>query len=283
MDDEAGGPHYGELVNIERGVMGEIPYAAVGSGPPLLVCPGLWPVTGVAGDGFVRGAVAPVSGLAAGRRLVVLNRREGLPAGLTMSDLAAEYAAAITAHLGTPVDVIGASTGGSIAQQLAADHPGAVRRVVLLSAACRLGPLGRDLQNRVAAELRLGRTRRAVSVAAAGLAPAGLRVLGRGLGWLVARRVVPTALAASDLAATIEAEDGFDLASCAQAIQARTLIIGGGKDRFYGIDLFGETAELIPHSQLSVFPRRGHIGVTNDRRARTMIAGFLMANGATKG
>jgi pimeloyl-ACP methyl ester carboxylesterase len=264
-------------VNVERGVIGAIPYAAIGSGPSLVVCSGLWPVTGVAGDGFVRGTLAPVRRLAAQRRLVVLNRRADLSARLTMSDLAAEYASAMTAHLDTPVDVVGTSTGGSIALQLAADHPDAVRRLVVLSAACRLGPVGRDLQARVASELRAGQTRVAVGVAAAGFAPAGLRALAHAVGWVAARRVIPTALAAADLAATIEAEDGFDLAGCHSSIQARTLIIGGGRDDFYGTGLFRETAALIPHSRLQVFPRRGHVGVTNDRRAQAMIAGFLMA------
>jgi pimeloyl-ACP methyl ester carboxylesterase len=265
------------LVDVERGVMGAIPYAAVGSGPPLVVCGGLWPVTGVAGDGFVRGALAPVRPLAARRRLIALNRRANLPAGLTMSDLAAEYASAITAHLDAPVDLLGTSTGGSIAQQLAADHPGAVRRLVVLSAACRLGPLGRHQQAQMAAQLRAGQIRRAVSVAASEPAPAGLRHIASALAWVVARQVIPTAQAAADLAATIEAEDGFDLAACERPIEARTLIIGGGKDRFYGTDLFRETAALIPQSQLQVFPRRGHVSVTSDRRAQAMIAAFLMA------
>lgn len=265
------------FVNVERGVIGALPYAAVGSGPALVMCSGLWPVTGVAGDGFVRGALAPVRRLAALRRLVVLNRRADLPAGMTMSDLAAEYAEAIVAHLGAPVDVVGMSTGGSIAQQLAADHPTAIRRLVLLSTACRLGPVGRDVQARVAAELRSGRTRRAVSIVAADLAPAGLRTIASGLGWVAARRVIPAGQAAADLAATIEAEDGFDLAACERSIQARTLIIGGGRDRYYDTELFRETAALIPRSQLQVLPRRGHVSVTNDGRAQAMIAGFLTA------
>jgi pimeloyl-ACP methyl ester carboxylesterase len=114
-------------------------------------------------------------------------------------------------------------------------------------------------------------------VAAADLAPIGLRTIARGLGWAAARRVFTTAEAISDLAATIEAEDGFDLATCQNAIQARTLIIGGGKDRYYSAEQFSETAALIPHSQLQVFPQRGHISVSSDRRARAMIAGFLLA------
>lgn len=257
--------------------MDAIPYAALGSGPLLVICSGLWPVTGVAGDGFVRGAIAPVRELAARRRLVVLNRRADLAAGLTIADLAAEYASAITAHLDAPVDFIGTSTGGSIAQQLAADHPEVVRRLVLLSTACRLGPFGRDLQARGARELQAGRTRQAAGVAAAGLAPAGLRALARSIGWLGASRVIPTALAAADLAATLEAEDGFDLAACEHPIQASTLIIAGGRDRFYGTAEFQETAALITRSRLQVFPRRGHISVASDHRAQAMIAGFLQA------
>jgi pimeloyl-ACP methyl ester carboxylesterase len=264
-------------VSIERGVIGALPYAAVGSGPALVLCSGLWPVTGVAGDRFVHGVLAPVRSLIRRRRLVVLNRRADLPRGLTMSDLAAEYATAITDHLDAPVDVVGTSTGGSIAQQLAAEHPAAVSRLVLLSTACRLGPLARELQAKMAAELRAGQVRGAASSAAAGLAPPGLRALAGGLGWVAARRVIPTALAAADLAATMEAEDGFDLAACDRAIEAMTLIVGGGRDRFYNADLFRETAALIPRSQLQVIRRRGHVSVTTDRRTQAMIAGFLLA------
>jgi pimeloyl-ACP methyl ester carboxylesterase len=265
------------VVEIERGKLGAIPYAAVGAGRPVVVSAGLWPTTGVDGDRFVRGVLAPVRGLAAQRRLFVVNRRAGLPASLTMSDLAAEYADSIRGHLDGPVDLVGTSTGGSIAQQLAADHPGLIRRLVLLSTACRLGAYGRELQSLVAAELRAGRVRRALGVGAADLAPPGLRTLARGVGWAAARRVVTSAEGAADLAATLEAEDGFDLARCERPIQAKTLIIGGGRDRYYSADLFEETAALIPGSLLRLFPRRGHIAVTTDRRAQAMLAGFLTA------
>ena len=265
------------VVEIERGEIGAIPYAAVGAGPAVVVSAGLWPATGVVGDRFVRGVLAPVRRLAVQRRLIVVNRRAGLPANLTMSDLAAEYADSIRAHLDGPVDLVGTSTGGSIAQQLAADHPDVIRRLVLLSTACRLGPYGRELQGLVAAELRAGQVRRAVGAGAADLAPPGLRTLARGLGWAAARRVVTSASAAADLAATLEAEDGFDLAACERPIEAKTLIIGGGRDRFYSADLFAQTAALIPGSILRLFPRHGHIGVTSDGRAQAMLAGFLTA------
>jgi pimeloyl-ACP methyl ester carboxylesterase len=262
-------------VEIERGLAGARPYAATGSGSSVVVLAGLWPTTGVGSDQLVRGAVAPLRRLGSSRRLVVFNRRSHLPTGLTMVELAAEYADAVRAEFGAPVDVMGASTGGSIAQQLAGDHPEVVRRLVLVSTACRLGPVGRELQSQVAARLRAGQVRSAVSLAAANLAPRGLRTLARGLAWTAARHVLGDPTAAADLATTLEAEDGFDLARWAGAISARTLIVAGGRDRFYGSDLFRATAALIPGSQLLLLPRRGHITVASDARAQATIAGFL--------
>lgn len=261
-------------MNLERGLASGIPYAAIGSGSPIVVAAGLWPSTGVDSDGLVRGAFAPLRPLS-GRRLIVLNRRAGLPANLTMSDLATEYAEAIRALCDSPVDVMGASTGGSIVQQLAADHPATVRRLVLLSTACRLGTFGRDVSSRVAALLRSGRTRSALGLVGMSLAPRGFRTLARATTWAAAGRLIADSVGAADLAATLEAEEHFDLARCLQPIQATTLIIAGERDRFYSPELFAETAALIPRSQLHLVPSRGHITVATSRRAQATIAGFL--------
>ncbi|MGH8995020.1 MAG: alpha/beta fold hydrolase [Acidimicrobiales bacterium] len=80
---------------------------------------------------------------------------------------------------------------------------------------------------------------------------------------------------AADLAATLEAEDSFDLARLQQTIRTKTLIVAGGRDRCYGSDLFRATAALIPNSHLCLFPRRGHITVGSDPQAQATIAGFL--------
>lgn len=254
--------------------MGAIPWAATGAGAPLVVLAGLSPQTGVASNRFVRATLMPVRQLAARRRIFVLNRRSHLAAGLTMSVLAAEYAEALRAHFSEPIDVIGLSTGGSLAQQLAADHPDVLRRLVLISTACRLGSVGRSMQAQVGTALRAGRIREASAIAAAGLLPRAGR-LARGVGWLAAPRVIPDAAAAADLASTIEAEDGFDLAACRLPILAPTLIIAGGRDRYYSLALFEETAGLIANCQLRVYPKKGHLAVVSDRNARAHIEGFL--------
>jgi pimeloyl-ACP methyl ester carboxylesterase len=261
-------------VQIERGVMGQIPWAATGGGRPFVVLAGLSPHTGVASDRFVRAALAPVAKLTRRRQVFVLNRRRYLPDGLTMTACAAEHADALRSYFTDPVDLIGLSTGGSIAQQLAAEHPDTIRRLVLISTACRLGPTGRQMQAAVAAELRADEIRRAMAVAAGGLFPR-IGWLARGIGWTAGRRLVTDSIAAADLAATLEAEDGFDLARCPAAIQAPTLIIAGGRDRYYTPALFEETAALIPGSRLEMFRTKGHLAVTIDPTARAHIDGFL--------
>lgn len=262
-------------MEIERGLAGKIPYAAVGTGEPILVFSGLWPITGVANDRLVRGATAPLA-KAVGRRLVVFNRRRDMPEGFTMEDIAAEYSDAMESEFGGPLDVLGISTGGSIAQQVAAQHPESVRRLVLMSTAARLEGEARTSQVELAAHIRAGRLRAAAALIGDDAAPRGLRRLTRGVFWMVGNWIITHPQEAADLATTLEAEDQFDLARCPQ-IQAPTLIVGGGRDRFYTTQQFLETAALIPQSQVHIESRSGHMSVANSDRAQAVIAGFLSA------
>lgn len=265
-----------DVVKIERGTYGALPYAAVGDGPALVVFAGLMPVTGVAGDALVNSALHPLLPLARSRRLVLFNRRAGLPRGMTMAELAAEHADALRDGFPGPVDLAGTSTGGSIAAQLSADHGDLVARLALISAACRLGPVGKALQAQVAASIRRGRYRRAAATAAAGLVPPRRgKIIAAGAGWLLAGRLVHSPADWADTATTIEAEDSFDLAACATPITAPTLIVAGRGDRFYSAALFEQTAQLINESRLHVIRGRGHITVTRDRSFAPTLAAFF--------
>src|SRR5215468_10589812 len=130
--------------------LGPLTVLVAGEGPPLLYLGGLLPVTGVDSSLARRTAEFSVKPFSDIRNMVFANRRAGLRRGITIGAIAAEHAEAIRALGGAPVDVIGVSTGGSIAQQLAAEHPETVRRLVLLATGCRLSPKTRRLQARVA-------------------------------------------------------------------------------------------------------------------------------------
>jgi len=250
-------------MTVERGVIGRLPYLGVGSGAPMMFVAGLAPQAGVETAGTERMNASLLRPFAKRRRVLFVNRRRGLPRGMSMAELAEEHAAAIRSLGGGPVDVAGISTGGSIAQQMAADHPDVVDRLVLLSTACRLGPQGRALQRRVAVRIRGGAYRQALAVMMAGLVPPGRGQLAAGaVAWLAGPRLLAGGDDLADMATTIEAEDAFDLATCGSPIRAPTLILAGSADRFYSPELFAETARLIPGSRLRVFEGRGHVTVT---------------------
>src|SRR5262249_45074457 len=84
-----------------------------GHGPPLILLPGMArkPVTsGLAYTGLAR---------ITHRRIHVVNRPCGLPRGLTMSDLATRHAQFLSERFAGPIDLLGISTGGALALQLA--------------------------------------------------------------------------------------------------------------------------------------------------------------------
>lgn len=123
---------------------GGLPYRAVGAGPTLVVFPGLAGENADPGGRTRPTHLRPFLPLARDLTVYLINRRPGLDEGCTIADLAAQYADAIAHEFLGPVHVAGVSTGGSIGQRFATDHPRLVRRLVLAATACRLSPYGRE-------------------------------------------------------------------------------------------------------------------------------------------
>jgi pimeloyl-ACP methyl ester carboxylesterase len=258
----------------EGSLHGGLPYLAVGEGPPVVVFSGLTAEhanpTGL-GRWFQLQSLKP---LARHFTVYVVNRKPALAAGSTIRDLAGHYAEAIAHEFHGPVSVEGISTGGSIAQQFAIDHPHLVRRLVLAATACRLSPHGRAVQRRFAELTRQGRPRRAYATLGPALAatPAGGRAY-TALMWLFgASQGVEDP---SDMLVTVAAEDAFDACPQLDRIAAPTLLVAGGRDRYYSPELFRETAERIPHARLALYPDKGHAGVLTHKPAIGEIVDFL--------
>jgi pimeloyl-ACP methyl ester carboxylesterase len=261
----------------EGSLHGGLPYLAVGQGPPLVVFSGLSAEhanpTGLAR----RFELQTLKPMARHFTVYAVNRRPGLPAGSTIGDLAGHYAQAIAHEFQGPVAIEGISTGGSIAQQFAIDHPHLVHRLVLAATACRLSPHGREVQRRFAELTRQGRSRRAyatlgptlAATAAGGCAFAGLM-------WLfgASQRVEDPA----DMLVTVAAEDAFDACPELGRITAPTLLVAGGRDRFYSPELFRDTAERIPNARLALYQDKGHAGVMTHKPAIREIIDFLRAD-----
>jgi pimeloyl-ACP methyl ester carboxylesterase len=257
-------------------MLGPLPALVAGSGPPLVLLGGLAPENGLpvrAARWLEQQTIKPFAG-----RFEVfwLARRRGLGEGTTMADLAADVAHAVAARFDHAVDVLGISTGGSIAQQLAADHPEAVRRLALVSTAGRLERDGQRFQREMAQLAHRGERRRVFAQFARDVVPPWRGRIAAGMVMAALGPVLyPGAGDLTDLAVTLDAEDAFDLRELA-VIRAPTLIVVGGRDRFYGQAVFAETAQLIPGARLSVYVERGHVTVLSDRRAQAEVTAFLL-------
>lgn len=260
-----------------RGTVAGLPFVRRGSGRPTVLLPGVGPGRHHATTwdrALLRLETAP---LVREVELWTLGRRRGLPVGTTMGDLADDVARAVAEIGDGPIDVIGTSTGGSTALQLAVDHPGLVRRLVLVSSAHRLGDGGREAQRRTVEHLRAGD---AGGAAAAMLgqtttvAPASdaLRRLGRlAHDFVVGDRY-------DDLVTTLEAEDSFDVGDRLAEITVPTLVVAGGADGFYPLDLVARTVAGLPDATLAVHRRSGHLGLASRGVAREVLAHLSRAS-----
>jgi pimeloyl-ACP methyl ester carboxylesterase len=238
---------------------------AVGDGPPLVVFPGLArsPAT----------SRLPYLGLAriTHRRVVVINRPSGLPRGITMQELARQHAEFIAESFPERIDLLGISTGGAIALQFAVDHPALLNRLVIAAAASWLGNEGRAKLRQYGEEVASGRS--GARILASVIAPRGWSWPATFLLWCehqLERRSSP-----DDMLATIDAEVGFDVTSQLGQIQVPSLLIAGGRDRAFPLELVEATADGIARSRLIVYPRAGHLGTMMNRRFGRDVAEFL--------
>ncbi len=249
-------------------------YFRLGAGPQAVFIPGLSSGAHLPTGPGLWVQVRLLAAFAQHRELIWLNRRKDLAPPTTITRMTEDWAQVIRAQLTPPVDVIGLSTGGSIALQLALDHPELVRKLVVVSAAHRLSDDGRRVQRELAAALRAGRPGRAgaVSVGAMAAGPLGRAVLTAG-GWLTGRATFGDA--GADLLAVLDAEDDFDIGPRLPEIVAPTLVVGAERDRYYSPQLFRETAEGVPRGRLVLYPRRGHMGAALQRRFPGDVRAFL--------
>lgn len=248
-----------------------LPFLAFGSGSPLVFL--RWFSADHANPtGWLRSSeIRTLAPLATRFRVYAVNRAPGMAEGTTMADIATQHADALHTEFGGPVDVLGISSGGSLGLQLAADHPGAVRRLVIAAAGYRLEERARAEQLAYAEAAAAGR--RALHLMAPQSSSRWRDRLVTAAMWLADPFLRPRN--PSDTLAFVRAEDAFDLSARLGEIKAPTLVIGGERDEYYSTANFRRTADGIPRSHLIIYPNAGHIAAVTHRRFTRDIADFL--------
>jgi pimeloyl-ACP methyl ester carboxylesterase len=242
---------------------------AAGQGPPLVILPGFGPGADLSVR-VPRSTAWSTAALAAGFKRTVheIHRPVRPAAGMTIATLAGWHATALTKRFGQPVDVMGISGGGVTALQLALDHPGTIRRLVVCVAASRIGEHGlRDLLRITELE---GQGQSTARIGSSLIAHGPLRLILR-----AAYELAPSRPRAPGEAALVKAGQGWDITDRLGEISLPVLVAGGTRDQVVPPELVRTTAAGIPGARLLMLPGRGHFSALYDPRLKPAIAAFL--------
>lgn len=199
----------------------------------------------------------------------LVRRKAGLPAGYSLKDMSDDYAVMIENEIGRPVDVMGISTGGTIAQHFGADHPELISRLILVMTGHRLTENGKLLQWHVAGLTRQGKWRSAAALMATSMFTGVALTLFKAIFWLMGKMMFGSPAGPSDGIVEIEAEDAHDFKARLAEITVPTLVIGGDSDFFYPLR---ETAEGIPGARLVLYEGVGHTAIMKRRFGADVMA-----------
>ncbi len=195
-----------------------------------------------------------VSNLLPGYRFTILGY-----AGSSFEEIVREMAFAI----GTPPDVVvGISFGGFVAMRFAAEHPGLVKRLVLLASAHRFSPNGQQMMTRQFAALERRDLRTLIQENTWLFRRPLYNWLARLRVWLLGDRLAAEVRDPDAILSDYRQLFGPDFESNAEhgrRIVCPTLVIGGTADQFFDRSGFEETASLIPGATIQLFERETHM------------------------
>ena len=252
---------------------GTMPYVSFGSGPKkLAILPGLSDgLATVAGKALL--LVGPYKPYLNDFTVYLFSRRDPLPQGTSIRDMAADQAAALKALGVERTSVMGVSQGGLVAQYLAIDHPELVEKLVLaVTAPCVNDVILSCVPGWMDMARRNDHKSLMIDTAERSYSPAYLKKY-RKMYPILGRVGKPKTY--DRFLANARAILAFDAASELSKIACPTLILGGTEDRVVGPDASRTLAELIPGSTLHLYPGLGHAAYEEAKDFNERVFSFL--------
>jgi len=265
--------------NIETGFFKNgLPYARIGDKPEILVDIEALSFKHEPPSGFMlKQFINSHRILAKEYTVFLIGRKPNIPEDYSMEQMAGDYAVLIREEFEKPVNIMGISTGGQIAQVLAANHPETVKKLVIISAAYRLSEKGKDLEKLSAEYFKNGKYGKAFAVMTDFIMLPGLKKnIARFLTQLTCRLILGKINFPNDYLAEIRADREMNFKDRLNEIKAPTLILGGDSDIAFTAGDIRETSAGIPDSRLILYPGYGHgLTFTNIKQVYNDMLAFL--------
>lgn len=230
-------------------------YSVQGEGPPLVL---------IAGMGGAASYWSPqVQALAAGRRVVTYDQRgtggtDRVPVR-DIAQLADDLLSLMDALAIESADLVGHSTGGAIAQVIAARHPARVRSMVAYASVHRADAYRRRVWGlRKAVLQQMGPEVYAQTTSLFFYPPEYVAQHDAALAQVEQRSAQGEIPSPEVMASRIDAILAFDIARELAAVQAPTLVCCAEDDMLTPAYFSRDIAAAIPGAQLALWPRGGH-------------------------
>jgi pimeloyl-ACP methyl ester carboxylesterase len=256
-------------------------YLRWGTGPKTLLWIPFGPSNALPSGMFLSNVLLPVARplVEDGYTLWMVARKQNMPKGHTMADMADDYAGLIADELGGKVDlVVGVSFGGMVGLYLAARHPDRFGHIAIAVAGYEVSEQGKTLDYDFAKLLSEGRNSEASALLISNMAPrlrvpAVARVLGAVMGRLMLGSTHP--YFAGDVMVEAEAEVACDAREILPGISVPVLLVCGDEDLYFPKEVYEETARLIPDCTLRMYEGIGHDGAVLDGRFPRDVLDFV--------
>ncbi|MFO7796070.1 MAG: alpha/beta fold hydrolase [Promethearchaeati archaeon] len=197
----------------------------------------------------------------------LVGRKPNLPEGYLFDKMAEDYAKLIRREFKKPVTIMGTSTGGQIAQYIAADHPDVVKNLVIISAAYRLSEKGVEVEGKSAEYFQQGKYGKSLSTIIDLMFKSRfLKILIKPFLRLLGKKFMGDIEYPNDFLNEVRGDREMNFIDKLKDIKATTLILSGEDDIGYTAEDVKKTAEGIPNAKLILYEKFGHNLVMRNRK-----------------
>ena len=209
--------------------------------------------------------------------MYLIGRKQNLPEYYLFDKMADDYAKLIRREFKGPVDVMGVSTGGQIAQYLAADHPDVIRKLVIISAAYRLSEKGIEIERKSEEYFKQQKYGKAFAAILDLIFNSKfIRGIAKFFTRLIGKKIMGKIEYPNDFLNEIRGDREMNFKDRLSEIKVPTLVMSGELDIGYTADDVRMTAEGIPNAKLILYKGYGHgLIMANRKQLQKDILEFL--------
>ncbi|MBY9007830.1 MAG: alpha/beta hydrolase [Candidatus Lokiarchaeota archaeon] len=268
-----------ENFNLKTGYFEDgLPYGRIGNGNKILVSlEGLSFVNEPPSNFELKEFIKSADVLTEDYTIFLVGRKPNSPANYSYKSMIVDYAKMIHREFKIPVDVMGISTGGHLAQFLAADHPDIVRKLIIISAAFRTSEKGLEIEARAAEYFKQKNYVKTLeTIFELIMTSKFIRKFSMVFIRFFIKKIFRDVRYPNDFLNEIRADREMNSKNRLKDILAPTLIICGDLDLCYDFEDVKATAEGIPNAELKIYKGIGHNLMRNKRKdAKNDILNFL--------